>query len=103
MARRSPVREKDPETIKRKFYERQSRQIIAIAIALFLVLLSAVIYKQPERFGNFSKDVIFGMQAWCIATFIGFTAFNWRCPSCNRYLGADIHREVCKKCRTRLR
>jgi rRNA maturation endonuclease Nob1 len=38
-----------------------------------------------------------------IIAFIGFSAFNWRCPSCKRYLGADINRHMCKKCGTRLR
>jgi Zn finger protein HypA/HybF involved in hydrogenase expression len=38
-----------------------------------------------------------------IASFLVFTSLNWRCPACNKNLGADIHRRVCKKCGSRLR
>lgn len=81
---------------------RQSRQIIVITIALFLVLLSAVLYKRP-LFGGLSKGMLFGMQIAAIAAFLGFTAFNWRCPSCGKSLGSDINRRVCGKCGARLR
>jgi len=97
------MQKKDDKQTRRNFEVRQSRQILAIAITLFLVLLLAVIYKRPDRFGEFSKDTIFGLQVVLISAFIGFTALNWRCPSCKKYLGKDIHRRICKKCGTRLR
>lgn len=97
------MQKKDDKQTMRNFEVRQSRQILAIAITLFLVLLLAVIYKRPDRFGEFSKDTIFGLQAVIISAFIGFTALNWRCPSCKKYLGKDIHRSICRKCGTRLR
>jgi len=87
----------------REFEARQSRQFIAIAAALFLVMLCAVIYKRPDIFGEFSTTALFGAQALCIASFVGFTAQNWRCPSCGKYLGNDIIRRACKKCGARLR
>ncbi len=93
----------DNNGIMREFEVRQTRQIIAIAITLFLVLLSAVLYKRPGLFGDFSKGTLFGAQIASIAVFIGFTAFNWRCPSCKKYLGKDIHRGFCGQCGTRLK
>lgn len=87
----------------RDFRLRQSRQMLAVAIALFLVLLLAVLYKRPDHFGEFSKDTLFAMQLVLISAFIGFTAINWRCPSCKKHLGSNINRRVCKKCGTRLR
>jgi len=86
----------------RDFRLRQSLQILAVATALFLILFLAVVYKRPDRFGEFSKDAIFATQLALIVAFIGFTAFNWRCPSCKKYLGNNINRRVCKKCGTRL-
>jgi hypothetical protein len=95
--------QKDRNRIVQDFRSRQNRQFIAIAAALFLVLLSAVIYRRPDLFGAFSRDILFGAQAVLIAAFIGFTAVNWRCPSCTKYLGSDINRRICKKCGARLR
>ncbi len=97
------MKKSDDEQIMREFELRQSRQILAIAVALFLVLLVAVLYKRPDLFGGFSKSTLFGVQALSIAAFIGFTASNWRCPSCNKYLGSDIHKRLCNKCGTRLK
>jgi len=97
------MEKKDNKEIQRQFHLRQSRQIIAIAMALFLVLLSAVLYERPVVFGDFSKATLFGAQVMSIAAFLAFTALNWRCPSCGKGLGTDINRRVCKKCGDRLR
>lgn len=94
---------KDPRKVMQDFRVRQSRQLLAIAAALFLMLLTAVVYKRPDLFGVIPKSTLFGAQAVFIAAFIGFTAVNWRCPSCNKFLGNDIHREVCRRCGARLR
>ncbi len=91
------------EQIMRDFKIRQDRQFVAIAAAMFLVLLCAVIYKRPSLFGQFSKEALFAAEAVVIAAFAGFTFANWRCPACKKRLGADIHRQVCKNCGTRFR
>ncbi len=96
------MEKKDRNRIMQEFRTRQSRQFIAIAAALFLVILSAVIDKRPDLFGEVSRNTLFGAQVAIIAAFIGFTGFNWRCPSCRKYLGSDITRRICKKCGTRL-
>lgn len=93
---------KDPERIRQEFRARQSRQFIAIAAALFFVLLCAVVYKRSDLFGVFSKGTLFGTQAIIIAAYIGFTSQNWRCPSCEKRIGTDINRKICKKCGARL-
>ncbi|KPK43810.1 MAG: hypothetical protein AMK74_06230 [Nitrospira bacterium SM23_35] len=94
--------ERDTERIIREFRLRQSRQFIAIGLTLFLLLLLALLYTRSDIFGVFSKSTIFLMQIVIIALFIGFSALNWRCPSCNKYLGSDINRRMCKHCRARL-
>jgi len=85
-----------------EFKALQNRQIIAIAVALFLVLLAAVLYKRPDLLGEFSKSALYGAQITIIGSFIVYTALNWRCPSCNKYLGRNLHQLRCRKCRTRL-
>ncbi len=96
------MRIKDDIGIMKEFRRRQTRQIVAVAIALFLVLLVAVIHRRSDIFGDISKHMLFAVQALLIALFIGFTAVNWRCPSCGKHLGGDIHRSRCSKCGSRL-
>ena len=91
------------ERIMKEFTARQSRQLIAIAVTLFLVLLCGVIYKRPDLFGEFSKGKLYSAQIAVIAVFIVFTSFNWRCPACHAHLGHDIFRRRCKKCGARMR
>jgi hypothetical protein len=93
---------KDPKQIMQEFHARQNRQFIAIAAALFAMLLCAVIYKRPDFIGEFSKSTLFGAEVVVIASYIVFTSVNWMCPSCGKYLGSDINRRVCKKCGARL-
>lgn len=85
------------------FEVRRARQLLVIGVALFLVLFLAVLYKHPAVLGEFSKNTLFGAQVIVIAAFIGFSSVNWRCPSCNKYLGHDMNRRVCRKCGSRLR
>ncbi|MCK9418065.1 MAG: hypothetical protein M0R70_01650 [Nitrospirae bacterium] len=96
------TQKKDPKQIMQEFHTCQNRQFMAIAAALFSVLLCAVVYKRPDLFGAFSKVTLFGAQAVIIGSYIGFTSQNWKCPSCGKYLGTDINRHVCKKCGARL-
>jgi hypothetical protein len=97
------TQKKDSKQVKREFLVRQGRQFVAIAITLFSVLFCAVVSKRPDLFGEYSKSTLFGAQAIIIASFIGFTSYNWICPSCGKYLGADINKSLCKKCGARLR
>jgi hypothetical protein len=97
------IEKKDSNRIKQEFTSLQSRQLIAIAAALFLVILSAVIDKRPDLFGDVSRSTLYGAQLVIIGAFIVFTGLNWRCPSCSKYLGNDINRIICKKCSARLR
>jgi len=94
---------KDDRQIIQEFEVRRGRQSVAIVVALFVVLFLAVLYNRPTVLGEFSKNTLFGAQFIVIAAFIGFSSINWRCPSCNKYLGSDMNRRVCRKCGSRLR
>jgi heme A synthase len=100
---RNAMQKRDDIQIKREFLLRQGRQILAIAAGLFLVILMAIVYKRSDLLGEFSKDSLVAVQLVIITAFIGFTAINWRCPSCKKYLGSDINKRVCRHCKTRLR
>jgi hypothetical protein len=97
------MKKNSSDEIKKEFTLRQTRQIIAMAAALFLVLLMAVLHRRPDLIGRLSKDTLSALQLLLILAFISYSAYNWRCPSCNKFLGGDIHRIDCKKCGIRLR
>lgn len=97
------MQKRDDEQIMREFGVRQNRQFLAIAVTLVLLLFLTLIYRRTDLFGELSKQTILAAQVVVIAAFIGFSAFNWRCPSCKKHLGTDISRRICRKCGTRLR
>jgi hypothetical protein len=92
----------DDKKIIHEFRLRQGRQFLAIAVTLLLVIFLTLLYKRPDLFGEFSKETVSSAQIMLIAAFIGFSAYNWRCPSCRKYLGNNISRQKCRKCGTRL-
>jgi Na+/citrate or Na+/malate symporter len=96
------MQKRDNNQIMQDFRLRQSRQLLAMALTLFLLLFLVLIYKRTDIFGEFSKNNIVALQIILIGVFIGFSAINWRCPSCNKYLGGDINKRICKKCGIRL-
>jgi hypothetical protein len=92
----------DADRIKRTFSQVRMRQLVAIAAAVVGVLLGALVWRRPDLFGQFSKKNVMLSQFVVILSFINFTAWNWKCPSCKRYLGNDIGTDRCRKCGTRL-
>lgn len=96
------MRKRGNNQIMQDFRLLQSRQLLAMALTLFLLLFLVLIYKRTDIFGEFSKNNIIALQIILIGVFIGFSAINWRCPSCNKYLGGDINKRICKKCGIRL-
>jgi heme A synthase len=93
---------KEEKQIMEAFRVRQGRQFLAIAATLVILVLLTLIYKRPDILGEFSRYTIFSVQLLVIAAFVGFSALNWRCPACNKYLGKDINKHICKECGKRL-
>jgi len=96
------MQKKENNHIMKAFRLRQNRQFLAMALTMFFLLVFVLVYKRSDIFGEFSKNNIVASQIILIGVFIGFSAINWRCPSCNKYLGSDINKRICKKCGIRL-
>jgi hypothetical protein len=91
------------EKITLAFRLRRTLQLCAIATVTLLLVLLAYISDKVLIFGHLQKDMIFSGQFFVILTFLVFSALNWRCPACGRYLGSNIDRRRCRRCGTRLR
>ncbi len=92
----------DAQQIILDFRKRQARQQFAIAVTLLCMVLLVLVYKRPDLFTEVSKSLIAAAQIFLIAAFIAFTAINWKCPACKKYLGADIAKGRCPRCGVRL-
>ncbi len=93
---------KDVGRVVRDFKIRQNRQFFAIGLTLLLLLLLTLLYSRPDLFGIVSKNLVILAQVGVIGAFVAFSARNWRCPSCGKYLGGNIIRRVCGHCGARL-
>lgn len=84
-----------------EFKKRKKRQImLAISIAPLFLLR---IFKAEIRQLDFLNDDLVGIA---LIIFIGsaliLSFLNWRCPSCNAYLGRELGINHCKKCGVQL-
>jgi hypothetical protein len=86
------------ETFKRK----RARQIMAVApfVLAFIALLS-VEHNSTGIFG-LPRNIVVGIAFALIISVLIFSFLNWRCPSCNKYLGKAINPKFCSKCGVQL-
>lgn len=49
------------------------------------------------------QEAVLGVVAVVILGFFGFSLVNWRCPSCDAYLGQRLNPRRCPSCDTPLR
>ncbi len=92
----------DAQQIILDFRKRRTRQQFAIAVTLLCMVLLVLVYRRPDLFTEVPKSLISAAQIFLIGVFIVFTAINWRCPACKKYLGADIAKGRCPRCGARL-
>lgn len=96
--------EKREDHVLKEFERRKSRQLTAIVLALFLLFSLLWKIRHPGIvLGELSRPAAFVLELILIAAFVLFSALNWRCPACGRYLGPNISPRGCRKCGARLR
>jgi hypothetical protein len=85
--------------LRAQFARRRLRQIIAVIPILAAVVLFTWLDKHPDASpGGLDPNVIAVIAFVVIFGTIIFSFFNWRCPSCNRYLGKAWNPKFCQKC-----
>lgn len=97
--------EQQKTEIKKSFGVRRKRQII------FTVLLVAVLSSFAFFEDKIGRGAIAGISpemagpllfAFVLSALI-FSVKNWRCPSCNKYLGKTMNPKFCNHCGVELR
>jgi apolipoprotein N-acyltransferase len=93
-----------PAQVIEEFREKRRRQLLfslPACVAFFVV--HRWLGRDVETIFGLPAPLI-GIAAVVIAAGYGlFTIWNWRCPSCEEYLGRSMVAEVCRKCGVRLK
>jgi len=86
-----------------EFKKRRTRQIMAVGpiILAFIALLS--VEGNPTGIFGLPQNIVLSITFAVIISVLIFSLFNWRCPSCNKYLGKAINPKFCAKCGVQLR
>ena len=85
-----------------EFKKKRTRQIMAVApfILAFLALLS--VEGNPTGIFGLPPNIVLTIAFALIISVLIYSFFNWRCPSCNKYLGKAINPKFCAKCGVQL-
>ena len=85
------------------FKKKRTRQIMAVGpiILAFIALLS--VEGNPTGMFGLPQKIVLGIAFALIISVLIFSLCNWRCPSCNKYLGKGINPKFCSKCGVQLR
>jgi hypothetical protein len=88
--------------ISEEFKRKRTRQIMAVGpfVLAFIALLS-VEHSSSGIFG-LPRNIVLGIAFALIISVLIFSFLNWRCPSCNKYLGKAINPKFCSKCGVQL-
>lgn len=90
--------------LREEFARRRMRQIILVIPVLIGMAAMFWLEKNPQTsIGGLDPSVLAIGFFVLVAGAIGFSLFNWRCPSCNGYLGKAINPKFCSKCGFNLR
>ena len=86
-----------------EFKKKRTRQIMAVGpiILAFIGLLS--VENNPTGIFGLAPSTIMVAAFAVIISVLVFSFLNWRCPSCNKYVGKAINPKFCSKCGVQLK
>ena len=85
-------------------FGRRKRLQLIISIPIFIIIiLFIIIHDKPDftALGIPFIELLYIFMAVISAAII-FSIYNWRCPSCGKYLGKGIDPKFCPKCGVKL-
>jgi hypothetical protein len=92
--------EQQKEEIKQVFRLRRKRQII-LSIPLIFLVIALLFMEDKVNSGSVlgipADTAGVGFFVFVIGSLL-FSFRNWRCPSCNKYLGKRINPKFCSSC-----
>jgi len=89
--------------VMQEFKRRRKRQLILAVplVAVMLVFFWVSDHQNTPVLGLQPSQFIWVMLAFVVFA-LAFSLYNWRCPSCNSYLGKRINPSFCSSCGTKL-
>lgn len=92
----------EPQEVKRKFKTRFIRQIIVAILLLPAIFVFVFVEKEQgvalQQFLGLESAALLYAAIGLVAAGLAFTLWNWRCPSCNKYLKKEIYPKHCSGC-----
>jgi hypothetical protein len=94
-----------PESeLRQDFARRRTRQwLIVIPVAIAIIAMRVAGDSRNETFYGMPTTVVIGIGFAMVIGAIIFSLYNWRCPSCSKYLGRGINPSFCSKCGFKLK
>jgi hypothetical protein len=88
-------------TVRKEYQKRRKKQwiVVLVSIPVILLFLLQVIDQHTVFIGTVPLAII---TVVFLGSVVAFTCVNWRCPSCNAFLGKNISAERCEQCGARL-
>lgn len=90
--------------VKKQFKTRKIRQILVAVLVIPIIGILFYVRENPtiELFG-LNYDQIGKFSLIIIGIVLVFSYYNWRCPSCKKYIGKKINPNHCDNCGVELR
>lgn len=88
--------------LRADFARRRLRQILLIVPMVLAIIALRVTDDGATPFGIPPGVLLTGACVIILGT-LAFSIWNWRCPSCDGYLGKTINPRFCQKCGFQLR
>ncbi len=88
-------------SVGEEFRRRKRRQIVLLLIGLPFIAVLVWFEKFPERLDNLVAGGCAILALVYVAVAVVFSLRNWRCPSCERWLGNELSPSSCGKCGVR--
>ena len=94
-----------PESdLREEFARRRTRQwILVIPMVIAVIAIRAAGDSDNASFWGMPTSAVIGIGFALILGAIAFSLWNWRCPSCSKYLGKGINPSFCSKCGFKLK